>query len=45
MDALLPSAGDPVGQELYSQGFVSGVAGASDEPDHSSSEMFPLRLW
>ena len=42
LDALLPSAGDPVGHELNSQGFVSGVAGASDEPDHSSSAFYSL---
>ena len=32
MEALFPSAGLPEGQELYSQGSVSLVAGASSEP-------------
>lgn len=34
MDALKPWAGDPLGQELNSQGCVRTVAGASDEPGH-----------
>ena len=33
LEALFPSAGDPVAHELNSQGLVSGVAGSSDEPD------------
>ena len=41
MEALLPSAGDPTGQESYSHSSVRGVAGASDEPgDITESEVF-----
>ena len=32
MEALLPSAGDPTGQELNSHGSVRVVAGESDDP-------------
>lgn len=35
-EASDPSAGEPVGQLLNSQGLVSGKAGASDEPVHDA---------
>ena len=34
-----------MGHELNSQGFVSGNAGASDEPDYSSSTSRSLYQW
>lgn len=46
MEALLPSAGDPTGQESNSHSSVRIVAGASDEPgDHTESEAFGWSVW
>ena len=46
MEALLPSADDPTGQESNSHSSVRVVAGASDEPgDITESEVFGWSFW